>query len=260
MFATFMEMSSRRSLTESLTELYDNVRSKNPSNVSKNLLEKSPVSRILTNLELKKPGMASTNFSSVSSSPRAQFIVQSKIWKSISDDFSRALSSALFFKPSNAKPRSRNHKSWTHLPVSSSNLLRTRPRFLDVLKTQSRGIFSIFNSIPGVCPRLEPELKDSVSLNRIWPLCSNKDWSDRSFNFDKVWVHHSEENIRGVGGRGGESVSGGGWVNDKCEDKRNGVGIGSRCGGGWDAGEGASVGCWGARGGRAVAVLPLQKQ
>ena len=50
---------------------------------------------VLTICELKKPGMASKNLSSLSSSPRAP-IVQSKMPKSISDDRLEVISSAAF--------------------------------------------------------------------------------------------------------------------------------------------------------------------
>src|SRR6266567_7796546 len=88
----FVAMSSRRNFSESLTELDDQVRPKNPSNASLYFLKSSSGkshSRYFTSFELKKPGMASKKFFSESSSPRV-VIVQSKIWMSISDDRSDA--------------------------------------------------------------------------------------------------------------------------------------------------------------------------
>src|SRR6266567_6267174 len=88
----FTAMSTRRTFSESFTELDDQVRPKNPSNASLYFL-KSPSrkshSRCFTSFELKKPGMASKKFFSESSSPRV-VIVQSKIRTSIFDDRSDA--------------------------------------------------------------------------------------------------------------------------------------------------------------------------
>src|SRR6266849_2070666 len=91
-------MSSRRTFSESSTELDDQVRSKNPPNAFRNFRTTSTgksFSRCFTSFELKKAGMASKKLFSESSSPRA-LIVQSKIWMSIFDDRFDTVSSAAF--------------------------------------------------------------------------------------------------------------------------------------------------------------------
>ncbi|KAH9978302.1 hypothetical protein BJV74DRAFT_860212 [Russula compacta] len=99
--AAFMQMMSRRVLTESRIELDDKVRCKNPSNADENVhLYPKGESRSgsLTRLELMKPGMASKNFSSKSSSPSVPN-VQFKIRRSITDDCFHAVPSAASSKP-----------------------------------------------------------------------------------------------------------------------------------------------------------------
>jgi hypothetical protein len=69
-----LQMMTRRDLTDSVTELEDNVRPKNPFNVPKKVLRSfsgKSLSRWLTSFELNKPGMASKKVSSEASSPRA---------------------------------------------------------------------------------------------------------------------------------------------------------------------------------------------
>jgi len=82
-----------------LTELDDKARPNNPFNAFQYLFR-----RYLGNLwyftssELKKPGIASKNFSSVSSSPRA-LIDQRKMRRSIEPDRPNTIPSALFSRP-----------------------------------------------------------------------------------------------------------------------------------------------------------------
>src|SRR6266851_9609391 len=89
-FMAFMQMTSRRILISSLTELEDKLRTKKPSNELTIFeqtigLSRRDSLRFFTNGDLKKPGMASKNCSSILSLPRAP-IVQSKMSRSISDD------------------------------------------------------------------------------------------------------------------------------------------------------------------------------
>src|SRR5260370_13431381 len=92
----FMERLIRRSFSESLTELDDQVRSKNSCTAPLSLLRSSSgksLSFFTTSFELKNPGIASKKSFSELSSPRA-LIVQSKIQVSISDDSFDAVSLA----------------------------------------------------------------------------------------------------------------------------------------------------------------------
>ncbi len=101
MFMISLQISTRRDLTDSVTELEDEVRPINPSTASQSLMRRVSgnfLSRHTTSVDLKKPGTASKKSSSESSSPRA-LSVQSKIRASISEDRSDALSSAAFSIP-----------------------------------------------------------------------------------------------------------------------------------------------------------------
>src|SRR5260370_32559313 len=91
----FMERSIRQSFSESLTELDDQVRSKNSCNAPLSLLRSSSGKSLsfFTSVELKNPGIASKKSFSELSSPKA-LIVQSKIQVSISDDSFDAVSLA----------------------------------------------------------------------------------------------------------------------------------------------------------------------
>ncbi|KAH9989147.1 hypothetical protein BJV77DRAFT_1018623, partial [Russula vinacea] len=98
LFVISLQMLTRRVLTDSMTESDDKVRSMNLFNAPQNLLRTSS-----GNFELKKPGTASKNFSTLSSSPRTP-IVQSKMRISNSDDRSATVFSTAPSKPPNIRP------------------------------------------------------------------------------------------------------------------------------------------------------------
>src|SRR5580698_4300677 len=98
----FLQMVTRRDLSDSATELDEEVRPINSFSVAQNVVRSVSgkyLSISFVDSELKKPGMASKNSSSDLSSPRA-LIVQSKIRMSTFDDRSNMISSAAFSTPS----------------------------------------------------------------------------------------------------------------------------------------------------------------